>query len=174
VTRTIWTEAAAVAPSPPRRIAVRLGRRTFLALLLAALAWPAAVLVGPTQLGGPTTLVTVDGTSMLPRFQPSDLVVLGRASAYHVGEVVGYRSSLLHRIVMHRIVRIEAGRYVFRGDNNSFLDPERPTRAQLVGRVRLRVPWLGRAVALFKRPLVPALVAAIAVLGLGLPGSRRR
>jgi len=172
--RTTWTEAAAVAPSPPRRIMLRLGGRTFFVLFLAALLWPAVVLVGPTQLGGPTMLVTVDGTSMLPRFRPSDLVVLRRASAYRVGEVVGYRSKLLHRIVMHRIVRINGDRYVFRGDNNSFLDPEQPTRALLVGRMLVRVPELGRMVALFKRPLVPTLLAAVVVLGLGLPGSRRQ
>lgn len=140
------------------------------AVLALAVGWR---VLAPPALGGTATLVSVDGTSMLPRFHGSDLVVLRRAGRYRVGDVTGYRSRLLGRIVMHRIVRIEHGRYVFKGDNNSFLDPERPTRSQLVGRLWLRVPALGRVVGAFEQPAVPAAVAAVLVVAFGFSGRRR-
>ena len=105
--------------------------------LLVALACLGAAwwLVAPPALGGSTSVVTVDGTSMLPSLQRDDLVALRRSRAYQVGDVVAYRSVLLNHVVLHRIVRIEHRQYTFKGDNNAFLDPEHPTEAQLVGRL---------------------------------------
>jgi signal peptidase I len=105
---------------------------------------------------------------MLPRLKRDDLVLLRASSSYRVGEVVGYHSSLLHRVVLHRIVSIVHGRYTFKGDNNNFLDPERPTRGQLVGKLWLHVPSLGRVVPLLHVPWVAGALAALLVLALGL------
>ena len=133
--------------------------------------------VAPPQLGGTTSFVTVDGTSMLPTFHRSDLVGLRRERTYRVGDVVGYRSALIHLIVLHRIVAIDGPHYLFKGDNNSFVDPDRPTRAQLVGRLWVHVPAAGRLVAQLHKPAVAGGLAAVLVLVAGLGGgdaSRRR
>ena len=137
-------------------------------LSLAGIWWVAA----PPALGGNTTMVTVDGTSMLPHYKRSDLVFLRRASDYKVGDVVGYRSSMLHRVVMHRIVSIHNGHYTLKGDNNTFTDPEQPATGALVGRTAVHLPAAGNAVEWLHKPWLLALLAALAVLTLGLDISR--
>ena len=136
------------------------------ALLLAGLWWVAA----PPQLGGRTSFVEVDGTSMLPRLHYGDLALLRASGSYRVGQVVGYRSALLDRVVLHRIVALDHGRYTFKGDNNGFLDPEHPTRASLVGREWVVVPSAGKVVSTLHVPWVVGALATLLVLVLGLGG----
>jgi signal peptidase I len=109
-------------------------------------------LLAPPALGGSTSFVSVDGTSMVPRLRRDDLVALRPAHTYRVGDVVAYRSTLMGRVVLHRIVGVHGGRFTFKGDNNSFLDPDQPTRSELVGRLwfqparRAARPGIARAV----------------------------
>ena len=63
---------------------------------------------------------------MLPQLKPGDLVLVRSSGHYRVGDVVAYRSEFLHRVVLHRIVRMSHGRYTFKGDNNAWLDPDQP------------------------------------------------
>lgn len=99
---------------------------------------------------------------MEPEFQTGDLAVVRPAGDYRVGDVVAYHSELMHTVVMHRIVAIENGHYTFKGDNNSWLDPEQPARNDLLGVLALRIPeggiWLSRA------PSPPVLGLAVLVL----------
>ena len=170
-----WMARPCVAPSSP---GLRLGKRARARISFGAWIATTAVLLGagwlavaPPQLGGRTSFVVVDGTSMLPRLRGDDLVLLRASRSYHVGEVVGYRSALLRRIVLHRIVAIDHGRYTFRGDNNRFLDPERPTRDRLVGRMWLHVRAGGRMVGVLRVPWIVGALAALLVLAVGLgPG----
>ena len=162
--------------SPGRtRLSERLRRVVGLALSF-ALVGAAWWLLAPGKLGGSTSFATVDGTSMLPTFQRSDLVALRTTGTYRVGDVAGYRSRLLERVVLHRIVAIDGGRYTFKGDNNAFLDPERPTSEQLVGKLWFRLPRAGHAVDLLHTPWIVAAIAALLVVALagGAPSKRRR
>ena len=119
-----------------------------------------AATVALFTLGG-LTLVSTSGISMQPGFYTGDLAILRPAAEYAVGDVVSYRSDELKTVVMHRIVAIDNGHYTFQGDNNSWLDPEQPTRDMLIGKLALRVPqggvWLERATS-------PTAVAAVAFL----------
>jgi len=142
-----------------------------LGLAAVAAAW---WLLAPAQLGGSTAFTTVDGTSMEPTFQRSDLVALRAAKTYRVGDIAGYRSTLLGRVVLHRIVAIHDGRYGFKGDHNSFVDPEQPRRDQLVGRLWFRIPRAGRAVDALHTPWIVAVVAALLVFALLGGGTRTR
>jgi signal peptidase I len=169
VSRSEMDTAARARSAPPTRVRVGLGVGLRVGLTLAALA-AAWWFLAPAQLGGATAFMTVDGTSMLPRLQPSELVLLRRAGDYRVGDVVGYRSTLLGRVVLHRIVAVHGGRYTFKGDNNSFTDPDHPTRGQLVGKLWFSVPRAGRAVPILHTPWVVAALAAVLVLVLGLGG----
>jgi signal peptidase I len=97
---------------------------------------------------GPLAVVSTNGISMQPRISAGDLVVVGPASSYGVGDSAAYRSAMLKTVVLHRIVAVEGDRYVFQGDNNSWLDPEKPTIDDLVGKELLHIPqggiWLQR------------------------------
>jgi hypothetical protein len=69
----------------------------------------------------------------------------------------------------------EGDRYVFKGDNNDFLDPTHPDRSQLVGKLWLRAPRAGVVLASVRQPLVSgALLGGVALLLLGAVGSQRR
>ena len=175
--QTARGSAARTQPASPGRTSLpgRLRRLAGVGLTVAlvAAAW---WLLAPVQLGGSTSFATVDGTSMLPTFQRSDLVALRTTDTYRVGDVAGYRSTLLGRVVLHRIVAIDGGRYSFKGDNNAFVDPERPTREQLVGKLWFRLPRTGHAVDLLHTPWIVAAIAALLVVALagGAPSKRRR
>jgi signal peptidase I len=120
-----------------------------------AIGW---LLFAPRQLGGTAAYVATHGVSMEPRFHTGDLAVL-RPGPYHVGDVVAYRSALMHSVVMHRIVAIRQGRYTFKGDNNSWLDPERPTVDRLIGKLVARIPRGGSLLRVATSPGPMALFA---------------
>src|SRR5438874_797910 len=113
-------------------------------LLVAA----ALVDLWPLSWGGHFGYVTTHGISMQPRFHTGDLAVVRPAAHYSVGDIAAYHNRMLHTVVLHRIVAINDGRYTFKGDNNTWLDVERPVGDQLIGRLALRVPqggaWLHR------------------------------
>lgn len=143
----------------------------------------AAVAIGwfalaPGWLGGPTTYVVTKGTSMEPRFRAGDLAIVRRASTYRVGQIVAYRSSTLDALVLHRVVGRDGSRYVLKGDNNDFVDPERPGEKQLVGALELRVPAIGRWAQRMRDPVPVGVLAGLATLcllgGVGVTTRRRR
>lgn len=134
----------------------------FVALVLATV-W----LVWPTGLGGETTYVTTHGVSMQPRFHTGDLAVLSPADAYSVGDVVAYRSPSLKTIVMHRIVSVDGEGFVTKGDNNTWLDQDRPTQRDILGRLFVRVPHGGRVLDALRSPgvLLPLVGGLLALFG---------
>ena len=131
-------------------------------LVVGAVAW---LLFAPVQLGGSVTYVITDGVSMLPRFRTGDLVLLRTEGSYHVGEVAGYRDAQMGGVtVMHRIIAIDDGHYVFRGDNNRFTDPYRPTRNQIVGAEWIHLPAWGNVLMNLRAPVTGAII--VGLLGL--------
>lgn len=139
---------------------------------------PAWLLFAPRQLGGGLTYVVVsEGTSMEPGIRAGDLALVRSAERYEVGDVVAYRSSELDAVVLHRIVATEGDRYVLQGDNNDFVDPERPASSDVIGELRFRLPVVGGFLGWLGTPGVAAVAAGGAVLlaitGMGSPRSRR-
>lgn len=126
--------------------------------------------LAPPQLGGKTSYAVTFGISMEPHFHHGDLVMLRRRDAYHVGQVVAYRSHDLHRNVLHRIVAVADGHFTFKGDNNSFVDPEHPTARDLVGAEWLRLPAVGNWLASLHSPRNAAIAAFLIVLTLTAGG----
>jgi signal peptidase I len=140
-------------------------------VLLFAVAW---LVAGPARLGGTTTYVATHGISMEPRFHTGDLALVRPASEYRVGDVVAYRSAVLHSIVLHRVIALDGDRYVFKGDNNDFVDPIHPRRDELIGRLWVRVPHGGAVLGWLQSPLVAALLCGGVGLLLLRPVRRRR
>lgn len=128
----------------------------------------------PSSLGGPTAYVTTHGISMEPEFHAGDLAVLRPAATYSTGDIVAYHSDLLGTTVMHRIVGIEGGHYSFKGDNNSWLDPEQPAADHLIGKLALHIPqgglWLDRLTS----PPVLGLIAFALIASGGTAAATRK
>ena len=136
-----------------------------LAVAAVASAW---VVLGPTQAGGGTSYAVIVGSSMEPGLHRGDLAIVRRRDAYRPGDVVLYDSRELGSKVLHRIVRVEGDRFVLKGDNNDFLDPERPTAEQIVGELWAGVPAVGRVTEWLRKPLHSALlVGLVTLLALG-------
>jgi signal peptidase I len=150
-----------------------LGTGVFVAVLVASW-WYFA----PTRVGGSTTYVATHGVSMKPRFHTGDLALVRPVGEYKVGDVVAYHSSVLQIVVLHRIVAIRSGHYTFKGDNNNFLDPAHPARADLIGRLWVRVPHGGVVLHALHNPVVDAvgcgLLGMFVLTGVGQSRRRRR
>jgi signal peptidase I len=144
--------------------------RALALLATVALLGAAWFFLAPPQLGGKTSYAVTFGVSMEPHFHRGDLVVLRRRPSYRVGDVVAYHSHDLNRNVLHRIIAIRDGRYTFKGDNNGFVDPERPVAADLVGSEWLHVPTAGNWLASLHSPLSASIAAFVIVLLLVLGG----
>lgn len=141
---------------------------------LAAVAWH---FFAPSNIGGSTRYVVTSGVSMQPHFHTGDLAITRPASTYKVGDVVAYHSTLLHVTVLHRIIARHGNRYVFKGDNNNFIDPVQPTRAELLGKLWIHVPHGGFVLKALHAPIVAAvlcvLVGLFALFGAGQQRARR-
>jgi signal peptidase I len=141
---------------------------------LVAVAWH---FFAPSNIGGSTRYVATSGVSMQPHFHTGDLAIVRPASNYKVGDVVAYHSTLLHVTVLHRIIARHGNRYVFKGDNNNFIDPVQPTRAELLGKLWIHVPHGGFVLKALHGPIVAAvlctLVGLFAVFGFGEQRKRR-
>lgn len=138
---------------------------------VAALVLAAAWLFWPAQLGGATTYVTTHGISMEPGFSTGDLAVLRPADTYEVGDVAAYFSPSLNTVVMHRIVAVEGDRFVFQGDNNDWLDEDRPTSDEVLGELFRQVPQGGKVLSAVASPWSLTLIFAVVF---GLFGNSRR
>jgi signal peptidase I len=158
-----------------KRIRLRPSLFTAAFLLAVAAAW---FYFAPTQVGGSTRYVVTAGTSMEPRIHTGDLGIVRPARQYKVGDIAAYWSTMLHTVVLHRIHAIHGSTYVFKGDNNDFLDPVHPTRAELLGQLWLHVPrggvWLNRIHSPAGVAIIVALVASVGLLGVGEHKRRRR
>ena len=127
--------------------------------LLAAVALAGAwIFFAPTQFGGGTSYAILVGNSMEPDLHRGDLAVVREQSVYRPGDVVLYDSRELGSKVLHRIVRVEGGRFVLKGDNNDYLDPERVTEEQIVGSLWTSAPAVGRVSEWLRVPLHSALL----------------
>jgi signal peptidase I len=138
---------------------------------VAALVLAAVWLFWPMALGGGTTYVTTHGISMEPGFHTGDLAVLRSSDRYSVGDVVAYHSETIDTIVMHRIVAVADDGLVTQGDNNDWLDEDRPSQGDILGTLFLRVPQGGKALDALRSPAVLPIVAMAALV---LFGATRR
>ena len=140
-------------------------------VVLVVAAW---LLVAPTQIGGETSYVTTSGISMSPRFHSGDLGVVRPAAEYRVGDIVAYHSKTLHIVVLHRIIAVKGDRFVTKGDNNDFVDPDQPARADVVGKLAYRVPHGGLVLHWLHTPFMAALLCGGMALLLFMGAKQRR
>ena len=161
-------------------------RPTAIRLVVAGLALAALVgiwaTLAPKQLGGPATYAFVVGSSMEPKLHRGDLAIVRGDERAAPGDVVLYHDQVLGREILHRVVALDGGRIVTKGDNNDFRDAYRPAPADVHGELWLRVPALGSALQWLREPRHAALVVGLTVVlalaagtsaGAGSRGRRR-
>jgi signal peptidase I len=131
----------------------------------------------PTQLGGTANYVVTHGISMEPRFHTGDLAIVRKQSSYHVGEIVAYENKMLHTIVLHRIIGRDGSRYIFKGDNNNFIDFEHPAYKQIIGALWIHIPGVGATLKSIRSPALVGILVAVGMLlftGAAFTRQRRR
>jgi signal peptidase I len=127
-------------------------------LVLVVFIW---VLFAPLQVGGQAAYVIVAGQSMEPNLHLSDLVIVHKASGYQVGDVVAYQNADIDRYVIHRIVSEKQGRFLMRGDSNTWIDNFEPTRQQILGKLWIHLPRFGIYIQKLREPNYMALIAGL-------------
>jgi signal peptidase I len=139
--------------------------RTVLAVGSLALVW---FTVGPRGLGGGVDYVVVArGTSMQPTLEVGDLVVTKPAPDYKVGDIIAVRE-VDGPIIVHRIIAIDEDGFRTRGDGNDFTDPDPVASEQVLGRMALRVPAVGRWMGALGRGGLMGVIVALLVFLVGL------
>ena len=116
----------------------------------------------PTSVGGRDSYFVLSGNSMLPLFRSGDLVILRTAPTYRVGEIAAYLTPQLEVPIFHQIIAVHAGRYTFKGENNSFVDPSHPSQKEIVGRLWLDLGSMGRILLWLRNPTVGAPLFGLA------------
>lgn len=122
--------------------------RRLLQLALAVALWLA---FAPQQIGGQVTYVILSGNSMTPAFQRGDLVLVRQQADYQVGEAVAYHHPLIG-LVFHRIVDQQDSGFILKGDHNTWNDSYQPAKSEVVGRLWLKVPLLGKLITALRSP----------------------
>jgi signal peptidase I len=131
---------------------------TVLSLVLAFIAW---IALAPTQLGGKVLYVIVDGNSMESKFHLGDLVLIRQAVVYQIGDAVTYQNAEMGRFVFHRIIDLNLDRFVLKGDNNSWSDSYQPTSEEIVGKLWVHIPKLGKAIQWLRLPVNLAITVGL-------------
>ena len=89
---------------------------------------------------------------MEPTMHRGDLALARPADTYQVGDVVIYRDPTMGPVI-HRIYAKESDLFVFKGDNNSFLDPYQAAHSAIIGKLWLFIPGVGDVLAFIRQPL---------------------
>jgi signal peptidase I len=124
------------------------------------------IIFAPTSLGGRVSYVIVNGISMEPGYHLGDLTIMRKALTYQIGDVVTYRDAEMQAYVIHRIIGVDQGQFILKGDNNSWIDAYRPTHEEIIGKLWIYIPKLGKTFKWLRAPLNMALT--IGLLGGGL------
>jgi signal peptidase I len=132
---------------------------------MAAIMLMAAIGVWAALTDRASYLVTY-GVSMNPVYHAGDLVIVTRADSYEIGQIAAYYGADGKVEVLHRIIGGDAeGGFVFKGDNNSSVDPVKPTADELIGRAVLHVPKVGSWLKPLLSPTSLGMVGFLIVSG---------
>lgn len=102
----------------------------------------------------PFEVLVVRGGSMEPGIHLGSVVIIDRgATNLKIGDVASFREPS-GDIITHRVVAIESGRYVTRGDANQQRDLDSRTSEQIVGTVLTSIPMVGYGLHALQQPIV--------------------
>jgi signal peptidase len=119
----------------------------------------------PTQFGGRASYIIIHGQSMLPNFKYGDLAIVQQAESYKLQDIVAYRHPQIGT-VFHRIISSDGKNFTLRGDNNDYNDPYFPTQDEIIGKLWIHIPGLGKTLEFLRQPTIfTLLVIIIGIIG---------
>jgi len=150
-----------------------MSKRLQIIILIALI--PFAIYFWPTSLGGDTTIMMVQGQSMLPTILPGSLLVAKAAPEYNIGDIVAYeqRDGGASKIVVHRIIDVDNNGFIIKGDNNPKKDAGYPTEDEILGTVLFSTPYVGDILGLFRNPIA-LVISSVGILGIQMEKKRRK
>lgn len=130
----------------------------------------------PARFGGDTSAVLVRGTSMLPRYQLNDVVLVREKDDYDIGDIVLFEipeGNAKGMTIIHRIIDTwPDGTWHTQGDNRETSDQFHLTDEDLVGTPILHIPKAGRILQLIRNTFVIAGAVGVGAVFLLWPTSR--
>ena len=168
LSREPWELAAEPAPSPDTRPLIReCIEWTVTVFGVLAIVFAVTLLAGPRLLGW-QGVVVLSG-SMEPEMQVGDLVFVDPGAdvqAVEVGDVITFHPAYdRQQMVSHRVIEVvndEAGlSFRTRGDANEDPDAHLVPANDVVGTIRLQVPYLGQIAQRLRNPAVFYIVLGI-------------
>ncbi|WP_336001252.1 signal peptidase I [Halorientalis halophila] len=126
-----------------RKVATVLGTLVLLAVVL-----PFVVFAVPQTIGADHGFVILSG-SMEPDIAPGDVVVVDASRDVAVGDVITYEKAGASDgdvPVTHRVIGMQDGEYVTKGDANENADSATVAPENVLGRVVLTIPFIGHVV----------------------------
>lgn len=131
---------------PDRRQALTvLGTVALLVLVV-----PFVVFAVPGLVGGQDSFVILSG-SMEPAMSPGDAIIVGAPTAVAVGDVITFDEG--NEVpTTHRVVGIQDGQYVTKGDANEEPDAQLVAPADVVGEVLFTIPVIGHVILWVNTP----------------------
>ena len=114
---------------------------------------------------------------MEPLFHQGDLVVIRHSDQVNVGDIFSYRYPKLGQVI-HRVVGKEGEHYIFKGDNNDWLDGYKPVAGDLVGKAIFHFNGAGKWVLWLRNPFrfagMTAILAGLVVFGAVIDSSPQK
>lgn len=114
---------------------------------------------------GFSSAVVISG-SMEPAISVDDMVIVRAQESYELQDIVMYEGG--QSTVTHRIVAVEDGAYITRGDSNNADDPA-VTAERIIGKVVCIIPGVGKIISFIKTPLGMCILVLLALAVLMLP-----
>lgn len=117
--------------------------------------------LAPVQLGGQVAYVIISGNSMEPSFHTGDLVIVQKTLTFKIGDIAAYNNTELRHIVFHRIIGKELDRFIFKGDHNTWVDSYRPLKQELIGKLWIHFPMIGKAIQWARLPINFTIISTL-------------
>lgn len=158
-----------------RTSAKRLSWRSFASLLVVLFLFAGWwFTLAPRAIGGPLSVVIVDGTSMQPKYHTGDVVILHRQSSYHLGEIAAVKvdgGQVIHQLVAGNA---QDGWHT-KGINRKTPDSWTIPNSHVLGTPWIFLPGAGRWTTWVKTAEGTGLVFGLLCFGAAaLPSKRRR
>ena len=101
---------------------------------------------------------------MQPKFSLGDLVVTHKQNYYQTGDAVAYKHPTIG-FVFHRIVALDEERnFILKGDHNDWDDSYHPSQDEIIGKLWLHIPKLGKTLEALRSPFAFAMLSLVFVL----------